>query len=86
MNATILKFPIERTAGYSANVPSLDEMYRTLVSNCAVLDDVDQRFFALIHQVMVSGEKAKIDTLIECRSIAWTMISRHGLNQERAGG
>ena len=84
MNATILKFPIERTAGYSANVPSLEEMYAILVSNYAVLDDVDRRFFALIEQVMASGEKAKIDTIIECRSIAWTMICRHGLNQ--AGG
>ena len=85
MTATILKFPIERTAGNSGDVPSLEEMYRTLVSNFAVLDDVDRRFFALIHQVMLSGDKAKIDTLIECRSIAWTMISRHGLNQERGG-
>ena len=84
MNATILKFPIERTAGNSGDAPSLEEMYLTLRSNYTVLDDVDRRFFALIHQVMISGDKAKIDTIIECRSIAWTMICRHGLNQAGA--
>ena len=41
MNATILKFPIERTAGYSANVPSLEDMCITLKNNYAVLDDVE---------------------------------------------
>ena len=83
MNATILKFPIERTAGYSANVPSLAEMYLTLASNYAVLDDMELKLFVLIEHNMVFPEKAKVYSLIEYRSIAWTMICRHGLNQER---
>ena len=87
MNATILKFPIERTAGYSANLPSLEDMCLVLNRNYAVLGDVDRWFFDIINYAnyaILSGENAKIDTIIKCRSVAWTMISRHGLNQ--AGG
>ena len=84
MEATILKFPIERTAGYSANVPSLEDMCLTIKNNYALLDDIDRTFFDLINYAMLSCDHTNIDTLIECRTIAWTMICRHGLNQ--AGG
>ena len=86
MNATILKFPIERTAGYSGNLPSLEEMYLRLAGNYAVLDNAERGYFEIIEYNLTSNKKAKIEEIINLRSIAWTMISRHGLNQERAGG
>ena len=84
MNATILKFPIERTAGYSVDLPSLEEMYLMLAGNYTVLDNAERGYFEIIEYNLTSNKKAKIEEIINLRSIAWTMISRHGLNQ--AGG
>ena len=79
MTATILKFPVQHTAGYSEDLPSLADMCLVLHRNRALLDDVDRRFFDLIDRVLASGTKAKIETIIECRSIAWSMMGRYGL-------
>ena len=78
MTATIYKFPVQHTAGYSEDLPSLADMCLVLHRNRWLLDDVDRRFFALIDRVLSSGSKAKIETIIECRSIAWSMMGRYG--------
>ena len=82
MTATIYKFPIQHTAGYiyaeSEDIPSLADMCLVLHRNRSVLDDVDRSFFALIDRVLASGGEAKFETIIECRSIAWSMMGRYG--------
>lgn len=74
--ATLYKFP---DRGASAELPSLADMCAILKKNYAVLDGVDRSFFALIYRVMRSGNEAKIETVIECRSLAWSMCNRYGL-------
>jgi len=78
MTATVLSFPDTRK-GESAELPSLEDMCAKLRRNYAVLDDVDRSFLALIYGVAKAGNKAKIETVIECRSIAWSMMGRYGL-------
>lgn len=78
MTATVLAFP-DRRRGSSADLPSLADMCAILRKNYTVLDDVDRSFFALIYRVMQAGDKAKIETVIECRAIAWSMCNRYGL-------
>lgn len=78
MTATVIAFP-DRRPGSSGELPSLAEMCATLKKNYTVLDDVDRSFFALIYRVMQAGDKAKIETVVECRSIAWSMCNRYGL-------
>lgn len=78
MIAAVLAFP-NRCPGTSGELPSLADMCAILRKNYTVLDDVDRSFFALIYRVMQAGDKAKIETIIECRSIAWSMCNRYGL-------
>lgn len=75
MTATIHRIHSEIPDG----LPSLGEMCITIKRNYAVLDEVDRSFFALIHRVWQQGNKAKIGTVMECRSISWSMIGRYGL-------
>ena len=79
MTATILKFPVQHTAGYSEDLPSLADMCLVLHRNRGLLDDVDRSFFPIIEIVLSSGDEAKIETIIECRSIAWSMMGRYCL-------
>ena len=78
MTATIIKLNIP-SRGASSDLPSLEELCDTLKRHYVKLDEVDRNFFALIYRVMKSGPKAKIETIIECRAIAWSMVNRYGI-------
>ena len=78
MTAIVYKFPFQHTASYSEDMPSLADMCLVLHRNREVLDDVDLSFFTVIDIVRASGSKAKIETIMECRSIAWSMMGRYG--------
>lgn len=80
MTASILKFPAQHTARYSDDMPSLADMVLTLKRNYAVLDEVDRNFFGAICTVANAGHKAKIETIIECRSMAWSMLRRNDIS------
>lgn len=74
--AKLYKFPDRDSPD---NLPKLVELCSVLKKNHAVLDEVDRSFFALIHRVMMAGNKAKIETVLECQAIAWSMCKRYGL-------
>lgn len=76
MNTTIHTFPNQ---GDSPHLPSLGEMCHALRENFYKLDDIDKDFFSLIGHVNRMGEKAKIETVMERRSIAWSMLNRYSL-------
>lgn len=77
MNATILPFP---TQGDSPDLPSPEEMCYALKSKYSSMDDVDRDFFHIINAACRMGDRAKIETIIECRAIAWSMIRRNGIS------
>lgn len=76
MNATIHPFPPQ---GDSPDLPSLEEMCDSLGKNYTKLDDVDREFFHIVNLVFRMGDRAKIETIIECRAIAWSMMNRYGI-------
>lgn len=73
------EYRAQHSAGYSEDLPSLADMVLTLKRNYAVLDEVDRNFLGVICTVANAGHKAKIETIIECRSMAWSMMNRYGL-------
>ena len=89
MNATILPFKRVQKPKYSTLAilglaaenpgPSLEEMCATLRKNYAVLDETDRSFLFLITKVSNQGDKAKIETVMECLAIAWSMLNRYRL-------
>lgn len=76
MNAAILPFPSQ---GDSSNLPSLTEMFIALRKNFALLDEIDRDAFAFIAGVMMLGDRVKIETIMECRAMAWSMLNRYGI-------
>jgi hypothetical protein len=78
MTATLYKLKLP-DRGASSDLPSLEELCDTLKRHYTKLDEVDRNFFALIYRVMKAGPKAKIETVIECRAIAWSMVNRCGV-------
>lgn len=77
MNATIHPFPPQ---GDSPDLPSLEEMYSALIEVESNMDDIDRDFLLIIRRVFYMGDKAKIETIIECRAIAWSMLNRYGIS------
>ena len=78
MTAIVYKFTFQHTAGYSEDLPSLADMCLVLHRNLAELDHEDAKLFKLIDKVLASGNKAKIETIIEAKSLAWSMMGRYG--------
>jgi len=74
-----LSWDVDKDSGVMDAMPSLEEMCATLRKNYAVLDETDRRFLFLITQVSIHGDKAKIETVMECRAIAWSMLNRYSL-------
>lgn len=77
MNAAILPFPSQ---GDSSDLPSLDEMLIALRKNYALLDEIDRDVFAFIAGVRMQGDRAIIETIMECRAMAWSMCNRYSIN------
>lgn len=76
MNAAIYPFPSQ---GDSSDLPSLTEMFIALRDNYSLLDDIDRDIYAFIAGVRMQGDRAFIETIMECRAIAWSMLNRYGI-------
>lgn len=76
MNATIHQFPSQ---GGSSHLPSLTEMFIALRNNYALLDDIDRDIYAFIAGVRMQGDRAIIETVEECRAMAWSMLNRYSI-------
>lgn len=77
MNATIHKFPSQ---GDSSALPSLTEMFIALRNNYSLLDDIDRDTYAFIAGVRMQGDRAIIETVEECRAMAWSMLNRNRIS------
>lgn len=76
MNAAILPFPSQ---GDSSDLPSLTEMFIALRNNYALLDEIDRDVFEFIAGVRMQGDMAIIETITECRAMAWSMLNRYSI-------
>lgn len=76
MNTNILPFPPQ---GDSPSLPSLQEMYDVLRRNFAKLDEIDRDAYSLFGHVVRLGDKAQVECVMECRSMAWSMMNRNEL-------
>lgn len=74
----VIKFPTPQR-GMSENMPSLGDMCDTLRRNWSVIDEVDKDFSRLLFKVESAGMRAKIETVAECRAIAFSIVSRYGI-------
>lgn len=76
MNAAILPFPSQ---GDSSALPSLTEMFIALRNNYHLLDENDRNNYAFIAGVRMQGDRAIIETIMECRAMAWSMLNRNSI-------
>ena len=78
MNTNVVQFP-PRPIGMFSELPNLSDLCASLRKNWAVLDEIDKGFARLILRVGATGDSAKIETVAECRAIAWSILTRYGL-------
>lgn len=80
MKTNILPFKKPNPSGAEPWMPSLEEMCTALRKNFSKLDQGDRVLYCKADYTCWLGDRAEIDSIIECRAIAWSMMARNGIS------